>query len=154
MFGPEGEQGETNDRHVLTVDYSWQPTDNLIFGGEGNWGTDHLEGGDDHWVGGTLTVFGRLHRQFGVTLRGEIFDDQDGARTGDVQRLKSLSFAPVYFIGTGRNGIFSNVGNTTLRIPRFQIRGEVRLDKSNIDYFGGGQDDWAVRYILQLVATF
>ena len=156
MFGPEGEQGEANDRSVISVDYSWQPVNDLILGGEANWGADHLQGADNHWVGGTLTVFGRLHRRFGVTLRGEVFDDRDGARTGEVQKLKSLSFAPVYFIGTGRNGIFSNVEHTTFRIPRFQLRGEVRLDKSNIDYFEteGGLDDWNLRYILQLVATF
>jgi hypothetical protein len=156
MFGPEGEQGETNDRSVISVDYAWEPVDNLILGGEANWGADHLQGADDHWVGATLTVFGRLHRRFGVTLRGEVFDDRDGARTGEAQKLKSLSFAPVYFVGTGRNGIFSNVERTTFRIPRFQIRGEVRLDKSNIDYFetSEGLDDWAIRYILQLVATF
>ena len=155
-FGPEGEQGETDDRHVISVDYSWQPVEDLIFAGEGNWGADHLEGADAHWVGGALTVFGRLHRRFGVTLRGEIFDDRDGARTGEIQTLKSVSFAPVYFIGTGRNGIFSNVEHTTFRIPRFQIRGEVRLDNSDIDFFetDGGLDDWAVRYVLQLVATF
>ena len=156
MFGPEAEQGEANNRSVISVDYSWQPVNDLILGGEANWGADHLQGADDHWVGGTLTVFGRLHRRFGVTLRGEIFDDREGARTGEVQKLKSLSLAPVYFIGTGRNGIFSNVEHTTFRIPRFQLRGEVRLDQSNIDFFEtkGGLDDWNIRYILQLVATF
>ena len=156
MFGPEGEQSEANDRSVISVDYSWQPVNDLILGGEANWGADHLQGADDHWVGGTLTVFGRLHRRFGVTLRGEVFDDKDGARTGEVQKLKSLSLAPVYFIGTGRNGIFSNVEHTTFRIPRFQLRGEVRLDQSNIDYFEteDGLDDWNLRYVLQLVATF
>jgi hypothetical protein len=156
MFGPEGGQGEANNRSVISVDYSWQPVNDLILGGEANWGADHLQGAGDHWVGGTLTVFGKLHRRFGVTLRGEIFDDREGARTGEVQKLKSLSLAPVYFIGTGRNGIFSNVEHTTFRIPRFQLRGEVRLDQSNIDFFEteGGLDDWNVRYILQLVATF
>jgi hypothetical protein len=52
--------------------------------------------------------------------------------------------------------MFANVEHTTFRIPRLQIRGEVRLDKSNIDYFetNGGLDDWSVRYSLQVVATF
>lgn len=155
-FGPEGEQDEADDRHVISVDYSWQPNENLIVAGEGNWGADHLDGANANWIGGTVTIFGRLHRSFGVTVRGEVFDDMDGARTGEVQSLKSFSFAPVYFIGAGRSGIFSNIEHTTFRIPRFQIRGEVRLDHSSIDFFetSGGPDDWAVRYILQLVATF
>ena len=155
-FGSEGENDETNDRHLISLDYSWQPTPDLIFAGEANWGGDRLQGADDNWIGGTLTVFRRLHPRFGVTLRSEIFDDKDGARTGEVQKLKSLTFAPVYFIGTGRNGIFSNVEHTTFRIPRFQLRGEVRLDQSDIDFFetGAGMDDWSLRYVLQLVATF
>ena len=90
MFGPEAEQGEANNRSVISVDYSWQPVNDLILGGEANWGADHLQGADDHWVGGTLTVFGRLHRRFGVTLRGEIFDDR-GARVRARYRSSSRS---------------------------------------------------------------
>jgi len=158
LYGPEGEPGDTHGRYLLSVDYAWQPTADLIFGGEANWGGDRdgvADGQDANWIGGTLTVFRRLSSRFGVTARGEVFDDRDGARTGEVQTLTSFSIAPSYFIGTGRNGIFSNVEHTTFRIPRFQVRGELRYDHSNIDFFetGDGASDWDIRYILQLVAT-
>ncbi len=158
LFGPEGDPGDTHDRYLVTLDYAWQPTSRLILAGEANWGGDRdgvADGEDANWIGGTLTVFGRLASRFGITARGEVFDDRDGARTGEVQTLESFSIAPAYFIGTGRNGIFSNVEHTTFRIPRFQIRGEVRVNHSNIDAFetDSGPGDWEIQYILQLVAA-
>ncbi|MFQ5690635.1 MAG: outer membrane beta-barrel protein [Gemmatimonadota bacterium] len=159
MFGPEGAQGETRNRYVLTADYSWQPTPDWIFGGEASYGGDHNaaeDGTDANWVGGTLTVFRRFVERFGLTARAEVFDDRDGARTGERQTLESFTLAPVYFVGTGTEGIFANIEHTTFRIPRFQVRGEVRMNHSNIDFFetSGEPDDWNVEYRLQLVTTF
>jgi len=57
----------------------------------------------------------------------------------------------------GREGIFANITHTTYRIPRFQLRGEVRLNHSDVPFFetsDGEPSQWGVQYTLQLVTTF
>jgi hypothetical protein len=47
-------------------------------------------------------------------MRFEIFDDRDGARTGQAQRLREVTLTP------------------ELRLtPRFVLRGDIRADRSN-----------------------
>jgi hypothetical protein len=85
-----------------------------------------------------------------------VLDDKDGARTGTPQTLTSYVIAPIYSIGVGREGIFANITHTTYRIPRFQLRGEVRLNHSDVPFFEteDGVSQWGVQYTLQLVTTF
>jgi Putative beta-barrel porin-2, OmpL-like. bbp2 len=159
LFGPKGDQGDVHNRWVFTGDYALEPARNWIIAGEGNYGGEKaagLSGEDAKWYGGTLSIFGKLGQHVGATLRGETFRDDNGARTGDVQTLQSITFTPVYFIGTGREGIFANVEHTRFRIPRFQIRAEARYDHSSIDAFetDSGTSNWQMTYVLQLVATF
>jgi hypothetical protein len=159
LMGGEGEAGDVHDRYLLSADYAVEPGRDWILAGEANFGGDRgvLEnGGDARWYGATLTVFRRLSEHVGATLRGETFRDRDGARTGEAQTLRSLTFSPIVFVGTGREGIFANVEHTTFRIPRFQLRAEARLDHSSASIFEGadGPHDWAMRYVLQVVTTF
>lgn len=159
LWGPEGEPGETHNRYLLTFDYAIQPTADFVVAGEANFGGDREtmgDGTDAHWYGGLLTLFQRFNRNVGVTLRGEVFKDEDGARTGVPQTLQSITFTPVYFVGTGREGIFANIEHTTLRIPRFQLRGGIRYNHSSTDFFetSDGESDWNVEYVAELVATF
>ena len=107
-------------------------------------------------MGGTLTVFVQPKRHLGITFRGEVFDDHDGARTGQIQTLQSYTVAPVIFLGLGREGIFANVEHTTFRIPRFQLRAEGRLNRSNVPFFDtqAGLRTWNVEYTIQLVTVF
>src|SRR4029450_3893949 len=95
-------------------------------------------------------------RHWGLAARAEILDDTDGARTGVGQTLTSYTIAPIYSIGVGRQGIFANVTHTASRIPRFQLRGEVRVNHSDVPFFetSDGVSQWGVQYNLQLVATF
>ncbi len=159
VYGREGPQDSTVDRYVLTLDYAVQPSARWLVAGEANFGGDrgaNADGSDARWYGGTLTLFGRLAGQLGAVLRAEVFRDRDGSRTGQPQTLASYSFAPVYLLGSGREGIFANVEHTTLRIPRLQIRAEARFDHSSEPYFatGNGLGTWDVRYVLQFVALF
>jgi hypothetical protein len=159
VYGQEGPQDSTADRYVLTLDYAVQPSDRWLVAGEANFGGDrgaNADGSDAQWYGGTLTLFGRLAGPFGAVVRAEVFRDRDGTRTGQPQTLASYSFAPVYLLGTGREGIFANIEHTTLRIPRLQIRAEARIDHSSEPYFetGNGLGTWDVRYVLQFVALF
>ena len=159
VYGQEGPQDSTVGRYVLTLDYAVQPSDRWLVAGEANVGGDrgaNADGSDARWYGGTLTLFGRLGGKLGAVLRAELFRDRDGARTGQPQTLASYSLAPVYLLGSGREGIFANIEHTTLRIPRLQIRAEARLDHSSEPYFetGDGLGTWDVRYVLQFVALF
>ena len=159
LYGPEGETGDTRGRYLMTADYAFQPTDAWIVGGEVNAGGDRAldEEPAAKWYGATATVFRQLSRHVGATARVEAFNDRDGARTGVAQTLTSFTIAPVFFLGAGGEGIFATVEHTTFRIPRFQLRGEVRFDHSNLDdafETSDGAASWAVKYIAQLVTTF
>ncbi len=159
LYGAEGEQGETNDRYLLTFDYAVQPTWDWIVAGEANLGGDRgvmPDGSDAAWRGAMLTAVHRFGRHWGVAARAEVFRDADGARTGTTQTLESYSIAPLYSLGVGREGIFANVQHTTFRIPRLQLRGEVRFNHSSAPVFetGSEPDTWNVEYRLQFVTTF
>jgi hypothetical protein len=159
LYGPEGAQDSSVNRYLLTLDYAVQPSGRWILAGEANLGGDRggrPDGGDARWYGATMTLFGRLAGPLGATLRAEVLRDADGARTGQPQTLTSYTIAPVYLLGTGREGIFANIEHTTFRIPRFQVRAEARIDHSSAPYFetGNGLGNWDVRYVLQFVALF
>jgi hypothetical protein len=159
LYGDEGEADETNERLLLNADYAFEPGRHWIIAGEANYGKDiglPDDGGDASWTGAMLLVHHRVTRHWGLAARAEVLDDTDGARTGLPQTLTSYTLAPIYSIGVGREGIFANVPHTTYRIPRFQVRGEVRLNHSDVPFFetSDGVSEWGVQYNLQLVTTF
>ena len=159
LYGSEGEQGETDSRYLLTFDYAVQPAWDWIVAGEANLGGDHdvlPAGGDANWGGAMITAVHRFTRHWALATRAEVFRDADGARTGGVRTLESYSIAPLYSIGVGREGIFANVQHTTFRIPRLQLRGEIRFNHSDTPLFEteDGLDTWNVEYRLQFVTTF
>lgn len=159
LYGVEGDQGATNNRYLLNLDYALQPSWDWVVAGEANLGGDRdvlPDGGDATWSGGMVTVLHRFTRHWGVAARAEVFRDAAGARTGSSQTLESYSIAPLYSLGVGREGIFANVQNTTVRIPRLQFRGELRFNHASEPFFDtdSGPDTWNVEYRLQLVTTF
>jgi hypothetical protein len=159
LYGSEGEADETNDRLLLAADYVLQPSRDWIVAGEANYGKDiDLPGGGGNasWSGATLIVHHQMTRHWGIAARAEVLDDKDGSRTGQPQTLTSYTIAPIYSIGVGRDGIFATIQHTTYRIPRFQLRGEVRLNHSDVPFFetSDGAGQWGVQYRVQLVTTF
>jgi Putative beta-barrel porin-2, OmpL-like. bbp2 len=158
LYGTEGEGDESNNRLLLNADYAFEPGHGWIVAGEANYGKDIdlPDGGDARWTGATALVHRQVSRHVGIAARAEVLDDKDGARTGQPQTLTSYVIAPIYSIGVGREGIFANIQHTTYRIPRFQVRGEVRLNHSNVPFFetAGEPSQWGVQYTLQLVTTF
>jgi hypothetical protein len=159
LYGSEGPADSTNDRLLLAADYAWEPGHGWIVAGEANYGKDYdlPDGGDASWAGTMVLVHRQVARHVGIAARAEVLDDKDGARTGQVQTLTSWTIAPIYSLGVGREGIFANIQHTTYRIPRFQLRGELRLNHSNVPFFETSDDDlskWGVQYTVQLVTTF
>ena len=158
LYGKEGEADETNNRLLLNADYAFEPGHGWIVAGEANYAkdTDLPDDAEASWGGAMLLVHRQLTRRFGIAARAEVLDDPDGARTGQPQTLTSWTIAPIYSIGVGREGIFANIQHTTYRIPRFQLRGEIRLNHSDVPFFETSDDvsRWGVQYTLQLVTTF
>ena len=159
LYGSEGPADATNDRLLLDADYAWEPGHGWIVAGEANYGKDSdlPDGaGDASWTGAMLLVHRQLARHFGIAARAEVLDDPDGARTGQPQTLSSWTIAPIYSLGVGREGIFADIQHTTHRIPRFQLRGEIRLNHSDVPFFetSDGVSQWGVQYSVQLVTTF
>ena len=158
LYGSEGPADSTNDRLLLGADYVCEPGHGWIVAGEANYGKDYdiPDGGDASWSGAMLLVHRQVARHFGIAARAEVLDDKDGVRTGQPQTLTSWTIAPIYSLGVGREGIFANIQHTTYRIPRFQLRGEVRLNHSDVAFFetSTGVSQWGVQYTVQLVTTF
>jgi hypothetical protein len=158
LYGSEGPADSSNNRLLLNADYAWQPGRGWIVAGEANYGKDYdlPDGSDARWSGAMLLVHRQVARHWGIAARGEVLDDRDGARTGQPQTLTSWTLAPIYAIGVGREGIFADIQHTTYRIPRFQLRGEIRLNHSDVPFFetSSGLSRWGVQYTAQLVTTF
>lgn len=159
LYGSEGPADATNDRLLLDADYAWEPGHGWIVAGEVNYGKDYDlpdDAGDASWTGAMLLVHRQLARHFGIAARAEVLDDPDGARTGQPQTLSSWTLAPIYSLGVGREGIFADIQHTTHRIPRFQLRGEVRVNHSDVPFFetSTGVSRWGVQYTVQVVTTF
>jgi putative OmpL-like beta-barrel porin-2 len=158
LYGSEGPADTTNHRLLLNADYAFEPGRGWIVAGEANYGKDYNlpGGGDARWSGAMLLVHRQVTRSWGIAARAEVMDDKDGARTGLAQTLTSYTIAPIYSIGVGREGIFADIQHTTHRIPRFQLRGEIRVNHSNQDFFETSDlpSRWGVQYAVQLVTTF
>ncbi len=143
VYGPEQDDHTRDKRCLANLDWTLQPTDALVLGGEANLGSEDRESSDEleaslrdaKWYGGSLTAFYHVRRTWGLTLRYEWFKDRDGSRTGVPQILQSYTIAPVYIFGEGREGIFSVIEHTSFHLPRFQLRAELRLNRSTEPFF-------------------
>jgi hypothetical protein len=121
MVGPE--RSDTNDdpRNMVNVNAQWKVTDravlavDLVYGSEANAVTD---GRTAMWNG--IVGYARfgLSDSIALVLRGELFDDRDGARTGVAQKLKEITLTPELKASS-----------------HFVIRADLRIDWSDHDVF-------------------
>ena len=112
----------------------WMLMANFDYGSEQGTGTG---GSDSEWVG----VAGYAHYdatdRVSLTLRAEIFDDMDGARTGIEQTLFETTLAAGYKL-----------------TPAMETRLEYRYDASNHNgFFGPGEDNQST-IAAELIFTF
>ena len=121
MVGPERAGNDRNSRSLLDLVVIFKPRDRLTLGANADWGFENgpvgpgLGGG---WSG--IAGYARIAvtSTFAFSLRGESFDDRDGARTGVVQTIGELTATP------------------ELRLtPHFLVRGDVRVDRSDQSVF-------------------
>ncbi len=127
FYGPEEDSTNASQRTLLSGDATWQPTQRVILQAEAHRGSQP----GVNWSGIVGQAFWRAGRSTGVTVRGEVFDDPDGVRTGTAQTLRSLTISPWYFYREAQEGVFSNVEFTSFRLPAFSIRPALRIDHSS-----------------------
>lgn len=131
LYGPEEESTNGAQRTLLTGDGTWQPTTRLILQVEAHRGSQP----GVTWTGVVGQAFWRLGAATGITVRGEVLDDPDGATTGTPQTLRSLTVSPWYFYREAQEGVFSNVEFTSFRLPAFSLRPALRIDHSSQPVF-------------------
>jgi hypothetical protein len=153
FYGPERDSTNGSPRTLLTGDATWQPRQRLIVQAEAHRGSE----AGTHWMGVVGQAFWRVGRSTGLTLRGEVMDDPNGARTGTAQKLSSVTISPWYFYREAQEGVFSNVEFTTFRLPAFSIRPALRIDHSDQPVFAkkdGTQTRSNVTAMVELVYLF
>jgi hypothetical protein len=131
LYGPEDDATNGAQRTLITGDATWQPTQRLILQAEAHHGSQP----GVTWTGVVGQAFVRAGHSTGLTLRGEVLEDPDGATTGTPQTVRSLTISPWYFYREAQEGVFSNVEFTTFRLPAFSIRPAVRIDHSSQPVF-------------------
>src|SRR5437016_2460160 len=131
FYGPERDSTNGSPRTLLTGDATWQPMQRLILQGEAHRGSE----AGSHWTGVVGQASWRIGRSSALTVRGDVMDDPNGARTGTAQKLSSVTISPWYFYREAQEGVFSNVEFTSFRLPAFSIRPALRIDHSNQPVF-------------------
>ncbi len=78
-------------RNVLDLTVIYRPTENMSFALNGDYGTEKLLTGMVVWKG--VAAYGRYAfcESSAIALRGEIYDDPDGATTGIAHRLGEIT---------------------------------------------------------------
>jgi hypothetical protein len=131
FYGPEEDSTNASPRTLITGDATWQPLPRLILQAEAHHGSQT----GVKWTGVVGQGFLRVGRSTGLTVRGEVLDDPDGARTGTAQKLSSVTISPWYFYREAQEGVFSNIEFTNFRLPAFSIRPALRIDHSDQPVF-------------------
>jgi hypothetical protein len=113
---------------ALTVNYDWAQEDGLGAGG-----------GEAQWSGIAASLKLTLSSSFAVAVRGERFDDRDGARTGTAQVVKEFTLTPEFKFG-----------------QHIVLRADVRRDSSDEPVFESedGFKDSQTTFAVNLIALF
>ncbi|MGC1402275.1 MAG: porin [Thermodesulfobacteriota bacterium] len=127
MYGPEQNNNNSNNRFLFDWVGTIKPVKNLSFILNTDYGTEQQDpnanGTDSKWYGVAGIVKYDFNDLFSLALRGEYFNDPDGARTGTAQALKEITFTPEFRIAKG-----------------LILRPEYRYDWSDQNSFNGGKD--------------
>src|SRR5438552_2481505 len=101
FYGPERDSTNGSPRTLLTGDATWQPMQRLILQGEAHRGSE----AGSHWTGVVGQASWRIGRSSALTVRGDVMDDPNGARTGTAQKLSSVTISPWYFYREAQEGV-------------------------------------------------
>ncbi|MCC6406686.1 MAG: porin [Planctomycetes bacterium] len=121
LGGPEQADDSHDNRYLYGATGTWRASETVTVGIDTLYGTEEgvLSGGKSaSWSGGAGYCRYRFSDTFALALRGELFDDSDGARTGTAQTLESLTLTPEWKLG-----------------EHCVLRGDLRGDWSDEDVF-------------------
>jgi Putative beta-barrel porin-2, OmpL-like. bbp2 len=143
MTGPERTNVNSDPRSDYDLVAQWKLTDTTVFTLDAVWGTEKgavAPGQRATWWG--IVGYARLGvtSDFAVILRGEYFDDGDGARTTVAQKLKEVTLTPELKVG-----------------PHIVFRGDLRIDFSDVAVFqkhDGGSGKQQPTFLLNAIYLF
>ena len=116
MTGPERANDDSDPRTLFDGSVVWKVTPHATLGANGDWGSERgavAAGQVARWngyAGYARAACGNV----ALSLRGESFDDRDGARTGTAQRLTEFTLTP-----------------EARCTPNLMVRADLRVDHSN-----------------------
>ncbi len=99
LYGPERDNNNSDNRSLIDVCASYNPGGTVTVGANMDIGSEAraaANDGDASWFGVAGYLRLKLADRFSLALRGEMFDDADGVRTGTVQKLTSVTLTPEY----------------------------------------------------------
>ncbi|MFQ5767970.1 MAG: outer membrane beta-barrel protein [Acidobacteriota bacterium] len=143
IYGPEKDDNDADQRLLLNLDYTLQVASRWLLAGEGNYGSEEnsgISGRRGRWIGGQLTSWIQLTRHWAALGRVEVLDDKDGVLTGERRTLRSYTVGANLRVSHASYGVFSVVEHTTIRIPQFALRFELRRDRATRPFFETGEE--------------
>jgi hypothetical protein len=144
IYGAEKDGNNSDKRTTGVMTFLFQPASRWVFGGELVAGSEQHaapDGGTAAWYAAMVFGHHRFGENIGLTLRLDYMDDRDGSRTGQRQVLRSITISPQYLFGGGFFGIFRYLDRTTLRLPGFTLRLDLRYDRSTEPVFVSSSPD-------------
>ncbi len=138
MNGPERQNNNHDLRSVYEVIGGWKATTRLTLAMDTLYGRDENAvsiGHDAIWKAVAGYAKYSFTDKFSLALRGEIFADNGGTRTGVDQTLQGWTLTPEYDLAAK----FSQLNSHLKKLDgKFVLRGDLRLDRSNRDVFQYG----------------
>jgi hypothetical protein len=116
--GPEQPGNDQNWRHGVNAVLIIKPADQWELQLNGDYATEDTGPSNNQWGGFEGVIRRSFTDFFAVNLRGEYFDDGDGARTGTSQELWEVTLTPELIVS----------GNMV-------VRAEYRHDESSVGFF-------------------
>lgn len=105
ISGAELDDNNSSRRTVFDWDLTYNPFDFWTVGWEFNYGIETKvlapDNASGNWLGFLVMNNWSLGDRFGLTARVDYFDDQDGLRTGDAQKLWAFCVSPSMSIVDG-----------------------------------------------------
>ncbi len=132
----------TNQRSVLDTVITINATEKMTISLNADYGMEEKAsivnpGEDAKWYGVAAILKQKFSEKYSLAIRGEIFNDKDGYRTGTKQNLKEITVTPEI---TLKGGVV--------------VRPELRYDKSDEKVFDGGNKDYQFTLALGLMYRF
>jgi hypothetical protein len=139
IAGPERRNDDHDWREVYEVVGTLKPFAQVTFGADALYGREDNAALSSFGIpmdahGGGFAGYAKysFHRLFALALRGEIFDDEGGSRTGVPQVLKEITLTPQYKL----EAKWSRWNRHLTKIDgAFVLRGDLRCDFSDHNVF-------------------